>query len=204
MNINYIDDSPEGVARKEIIENLLPKQTIISRILEPSIEKRLFHILEKCVREELEIYKSYPKRTYKSVEEAKEMTKDFNPGHPKTCFMGKAFKSNYNVTDSELYEYRKAIGTIPHPVWGKCTLLEIWGADHIKDHRKMVLGAFKYAVGINKNCPTITMHVNPLFQNSKSGVYDITDEEKEDQEYRELLMAKALFYGVNEPKKRKK
>lgn len=201
MNINYSfsDDEPN---RKELIENVLPKQTIISSILEPSIESRLFGILAKCVREELEIYRNYPKRTLKELEEAKKQVKDFDPRHPTTCFMGKAFKGNYKLTDAELTRYRQAVGTIPHPIWGKCTLLEIWGGDHIAEYKEMVLGAFKYGAGINKNCPTIHVHVNPLFQNSKSGVFTVTDEEKEEEEYRELLLAKALFYGVKEPRKK--
>ncbi|AHK11371.1 hypothetical protein F132_24 [Flavobacterium sp. phage 1/32] len=203
MNVSYTlsDDEPN---RKELIENILPKQTIIASILEPSIENRLFSVLAKCVKEELEIYRKYPKRTLKEIEEAKAQVKDFDPRHPKTCFMGKAFKSNYHITDAELNMYRRAVGTIPHPIWGKCTLLEIWGGDHIADYKEMVIGAFKYGAGINKNCPTIHVHVNPLFQNSKSGTFTVTEEEKEEQEYKELLMAKALFYGVKEPKRKKR
>lgn len=117
---------------------------------------------------------------------------------------GKAFKHNYKITDGELARYRQAVGTIPHPIWGKCTLLEIWGGDHIGEYREMVIGAFKYGAGLIKNCPPIKVHVNPLFQNSKSGEFKITEEEREEQEYQEILMAKALFYGVNEPKKRKR
>ena len=118
--------------------------------------------------------------------------------------MGKAFKGNSGFTDSELSYYRKRIGTIPHPTWGDCTLLEIWGGDHIANHKKMVLDAFKYGLGLIKNCPTISIHVNPLFQNKKSGIFTVTEEEKEEAEYRELLLAKALFFGVNEPKSNKK
>lgn len=195
------DDSPERTAE---IEALLPKQTIIETILEPSIEKRLFKVLEQCLKAELEIYKKYPKRTFKNPEEAKKEIVDFDPRHPSTCFMGKAFKANTTWTDVELDRYRKAIGTIPHPVWGKCTLLEIWGGDHIADHRQMVLGAFKYAAGINKNCPPLKFYVNPLFQNKKSGDFKKTQVEIEDEEYRELLLAQALVFGVNTPKKKKR
>lgn len=204
--IDYIEGSfEEREERRRSIEAILPKQTIISSILEPSIEKRLFNVLAECVREELEVYKNFPKRTLMAEsEKAKEDIKDFDPRHPKTCFMGKAFKGNYKYTDADLAMYREAIGTIPHPTWGKCTLLEIWGGDHIAEHKQMVLGAFKYAAGIIKNCPTIKFHVNPLFQNKKSGEFKITDEEKEENEYRELLMAKALFYGVKEPRNAKK
>ena len=34
--------------------------------------------------------------------------------------------------------------------------------------------------------------------------YDLSEEEKEEQEYRELLMAKALFYVVKEPRNYKR
>lgn len=206
MNINYIEGTElEREARRELIESILPKQTIISSILEPSIEERLFNILSKCIKEELEVYRKFPKRTaLKEESTAKLEVKDFDPRHPTTCFMGKAFKSNNKITDSELRDYRNAIGTIPHPVWGKCTLLEIWGGDHIAEHKEMVIAAFKYGAGIIKNCPTIKVFINPLFQNKDSGIFTVTDEEREEHEYHELLLAKALFYGVKEPSKRRK
>lgn len=207
MNINFIDGNKtpeERQERQNLIDGLLPKQTLIASILEPSIEKKLFGIIAKMIKTELEIYRQYPKRTMPDAEVKKEMVKDFDPRHPKTCFMGKAFKSNYNATDVELAKYRKAIGTIPHPLWGDCTLLEIWGGDHMKDYGKMVIAAFKYGAGIIDTCPPIKVHVNPLFQNSKSGEFQTTDEEKEEAEYHEMLLAKALFYGVKEPKKRRR
>jgi hypothetical protein len=206
MILQYNEGTKDEInARKELIESILPKQTIISSILEPSIEERLFNILAKCVREELEIYRKFPKRTaLKEESTAKPEVKDFDPRHPTTCFMGKAFKGNYKHTDAELAWYRNAVGTIPHPVWGKCTLLEIWGGDHIAEHKEMVIAAFKYGAGINKKCPTIKFHINPLFQNKKSGTFTVTDEEREEQEYKEILLHKALFYGVKEPSKRRK
>lgn len=203
MNIRFTDsqDSPE---RYEIIKSILPTESIISQILEPSIEKKLFTIISKCIKAELEIYRKYPKKPIANDNTDKEKVKDFDPRNNETCFMGKAFKKNGNLTDAELSDYRKAMGTIPHPVWGNCTLLEIWGGDHFEEHNKMVVNAFKYGIGLIDTCPTIKVFVNPLFQNKKSKDFQLSDDQREYQEQMEMLLEKAMIFGVNEPKKRKR
>lgn len=202
MNIKFVDNSPEGQAREQQIAAVLPKETIISQILEPSIEKRLFGILAACISAELEIYRAYPKKPDKVI--TKETVKEFDPTNNESCFMGKGFRGNSEVQDSELSDYRKAIGTIPHPVWGNCTLLEIWGGDHFEDHNKMVVDAFKYGAGLISTKPTIKVFVNPLFQNSKSKKFRLSEAQKEHKEFMDDLLAKALVFGVKEPKKRKR
>ena len=200
MILNYVGDDAEN--RKEIIEKILPKETIISSILEPSIESKLFGLLAKCIREELEIYRKFPKKTF-STENPKEQVKTFDPRNNGTCFMGKGFRANSEVTDKDLVNYRKAIGTINHPIWGDCTLLEIWGGDHFEEYNKMVVGAFKYGMNLTDKCPVIKVHVNPLFQNRKSKEMLLTDAQKQYKKDMEMLMAKAMVYGVKEPKKRR-
>lgn len=193
MNIKYID-AEDSNERDELIKQLLPKQTIISEVLEPLIEKTLFKAMAKCVRMELEIYHNYPKK--KREESKKEIKKTFDPRNNGSCFMAKAFKSNDDIVDAELTDYRKAIGTIPHHVWGNCTLLEIWGGDHFEDHPKMVNGAFAYGLGFRKTCPTIKFYVNPIFKNRASKNFKLSDAQREQQAYMDELMTKAMLYGV--------
>lgn len=201
--VNYKDekDSPE---RDQLIKDLLPKESIISQFLEPAIEKKLFAILAKCIRAELEIYRKYPKKPIDPINLDKNKVKDFDPRNNGTCFMGKGFKSNDSWTDAELRKYRKAIGTIPHPVWGNCTLMEIWGGDHFEEHNKMVVGAFKYGIGLIKNCPPIKIHVNPLFQNKKSKNFKLSESQQQYNDDMEMLLAKAQVFGVKEPKKKRR
>lgn len=205
MNIRFTNekDTPE---RFEKIKEILPKESIISSILEPSIEKKLFNTIAQCIRTELEIYRQYPKNTNFSGEPEKpvEMVKTFDPRNNDTCFMGKAFKANSHMTDIELTQYRRAIGTVNHPIWGDCTLLEIWGGDHFEDHNKMVVAAFKYGMNMIQTCPPIKVHVNPLFQNKKSKSFKLSVAQQEYKDGMEMLLAKAMFYGVNEPKRKKK
>lgn len=188
------EDSPE---RDELINQVLPKQTIISEILEPLIEKRLFKELAECVRRELEIYRNYPKKI--SKEPLTEQVKTFNPTNNGTCYMGKAFKGNDILLDAELARYRKAIGTIPHYVWGNCTLLEIWGGDHFEDYPKMVIGAFEYGMKLRDTCPKIIFYTNPLFKNQKSKEFRLSASQIEEKEFMDELMAKAIVYGVKTP-----
>lgn len=194
MLIQYKDefDSP---AREAAIRELLPKQTIICDVLEPLISKTLFKALAKCVRTELEIYRNYPKKP--SPDPVEEMLDTFNPTNNETCYMGKGFKSNDgDLVDAELYAYRRAIGTIPHYVWGDVTLLEIWGGDHFEDHKHMVTGAFEYGMKLRDNCPVIKFFVNPLFKNKKSKEFRLSKKQVEEREYMDDLMARAMVYGV--------
>jgi hypothetical protein len=199
MTINFKgpEDSKE---RDELIKSILPQESIVSSILEPAIEKTLFNTLAKCIRAEIEIYRKYPKLGVKKEKEAvKEAVKTFDPRNNGTCFVGKAFRSNNDHTDGELVKYRKAIGTIPHPIWGDCTLMEIWGGDHFEEHNKMVTKAFKYGMNLIDTCPVIKVHVNPLFQNKKSKKFLLTDAQKEHQEYMDDLLSKAMVFGVKTP-----
>lgn len=194
--IRFKEESDEP-NRAEIIDNLLPKETLIDEILEPKIEERMFPIIAKCVREELEIYRAFPKRTHKE-DKPREVEKSFSPLNNKTCFMGQAFKSNDEWVDAELVEYRKRVGTIDHPIWGNCTLLEIWAADHFKDHREMVQNAFNYGFGYRNTKPPIKVFVNPLFKNKLSGKFELDKEQKEYKKNMDDFMDKAF---VNQWKK---
>lgn len=201
MNVRY-RDSEDSQERDELIKEVLPQQTIISEILEPIIEKRLFKELAECVRRELDIYRNFPKKTNK--EPIKEQIKTFDPRNNNSCFMGKAFKANEEIQDAELTQYRRAIGTIPHHVWGNVTLLEIWGGDHFEEHTKMVLGAFEYGMRLRETCPRIKFFVNPLFKNQKSKEFKLSDYQKEQKEYMDELMARAMTFGVRTPAEARK
>jgi len=61
MILNYIDDSPEGIKRKELIKSILPEQPFTCTILEPAI-KRMFPTIVRCIRAELEVYRAHRKR----------------------------------------------------------------------------------------------------------------------------------------------
>lgn len=198
MNVRFRDnqDTPE---RDKKIKEALPKQTLISTILEPAIESRMFDVIAECIKSELEVYRKYPKK--EKVEEKKEqMEETFDPRNNGTCFMGNAFKANDHVVDAELIKYRRAIGTIIHPIWGDCTLLEIWGGDHFEEHNDMVTGAFRYGMNLSDECPEIKVYVNPLFQNKKSKTFHLTEEQQQYKDDMEMLLAKAIVFGVREPK----
>jgi hypothetical protein len=196
MNIKQYDeeDTPERDAK---IKEVLPKQTIISTVLEPLIEKLLFKPLAECVRQELEVYRAYPKK--KPDEPLKEMVDTFDPTNNESCYMGKGFKGNDELIDIELVHYRQAIGTIPHFIWGNCTLLEIWGGDHFEEHKDMVLGAFEYGMKIRDDCPEIKFYTNPLFKNQRSKTFRLSDKQRKEKEYMDELMAHALVFGVKTP-----
>lgn len=198
MNIKIIEDG-DGPKRDALIKKTLPKETIISTILEPSIEERLFDIIAECIKKELEIYRSYPKNSEGSKKKAKAI-ETFDPRNNETCFMGKAFRGNSELTDYELTIYRKAIGTIHHPVWGDCTLLEIWGGDHFEDYNEMVVGAFKYGMNLTNVCPEIKVFTNPLFQNKKSKAFRLSEAQQNYKDEMDMLLAKAMVFGVKDPK----
>lgn len=199
---NLQDSSPEGLRRSKTLKEILPKETIIATVLEPVIEKRLFDILATCVQQELEIYRKYPKA--KAKEKKEEVVKTFDPRNNKSCFMGKGFQHNDSLTNSDLNEYRKAIGTIKHPVWGDCTLMEIWGGDHFEEHNKMVVDAFKYGMNLIDKAPKIKFFVNPLFQNKKSKEFKLSPAQIEYNKEREELLAKAMVFGVRSPAEAKR
>lgn len=199
MIVNYIETNKK---RLKAIHEVLPKETIISTTLEPSIELHLFDVIASCIRQELEVYRKYPKRI--SEQETKEeMVKTFDPRNNESCFMGKGFKANSHITDMELRDYRKAIGTIPHPTWGDVTLMEIWGGDHFEEHRDMVTGAFAYGSNMRDDCPEIKVFVNPLFQNKRSKEFKLSAAQKEYKDDMDELLAKAIVFGVMTPKQAK-
>lgn len=203
MHIEFHDknDTP---ARKAKIKEVLPKETFIASILEPSIEKHLFGVLAECIKKELEVYRAYPKNpNFGTNETTEQKIESFDPRSNETCFMGKGFRANASATDVELAKYRKAVGTINHPVWGDCTLMEIWGGDHFEEHTDMVKDAFKYGMGTIDVCPTIKVYVNPLFQNKHSKTFKISEAQQQYKDDMDMLLAKAIVWGVKEPKKRK-
>lgn len=199
MQVNFIDENSEK--RNKLISKILPDKTIIETVLEPQIEKVLFGTIADCIRQELEIYRRFPKRT---EEKKAEMIKTFNPTNNETCFMGKGFKANNHVTDSDLYLYRNKIGKVNHPIWGDVTLMEIWGGDHFEEHNEMVVNAFKYGMNIIDECPEIKVFVNPLFQNKKSKNLKLSTAQQEYKDEMDMLLAKAMIFGVKDVKQAKR
>ncbi len=197
MIVKY-GDSEDSESRDALISEILPKETFVKRIIEPEIENCLFNALSECVRGELELLRIYPKKV--GEEPVEEKAKTFDPTNNSTCFMGKAFKSNNKLVDVELVRYRKAVGTVPHWVWGNSTLLEIWGGDHFEDYQEMVIGAFEYAFRLREDCPEIVFHTNPLFKNEKSKEFKLSESQREEKEFLDDLFARALVYGVKDVK----
>lgn len=203
MRIKYGDQSPEGKAREALIEQVLPKKTLIETMLRPKLDV-MKPLLLKMLYAELEIYRAYPKKPLETVEKAKEAEKTFDPRNNKTCFQGKGFRGNDDITDNELYEYRKAVGTFNHSEWGDCTLLEVWGGDHFELYPAMVKAAFKYGSGINKTRPILKFHVNPLFKNKHTGVTKLSKEQKAHKKVMDHLLAEAQMFGTKAPARIKK
>lgn len=198
MNLKLVQSDKE-----EALKPFLPEETIIDRIIKPKVES-MFPTLLRALKEEIEIYRSMPKESItdddvptKSDHEKEWDEKKFDPRHPTTCFMGKAFKQKPGFTTSALELYRKRIGTIQHQVWGNVTLLEIWGGDHYKNYPKMVEGVFRYAYGVRKTLPRgVKFYINPLTPNDLTGSMNSTKAEKEQREYFEDLYARAQVFGV--------
>ena len=203
MYLKRIDTTPKGLARTALIESILPKETLIKTMLTPKLNSMTPTLL-KMLYAELEVYRQFPKTPLEDIEKAKKEVKTFDPRNHTSCFQGKAFKVKDNTWgDAELQDYRNAVGTFHHAEWGDATLLEIWGGDHFKDYPKMVKAAFKYGANINKTKPVLKFHINPLFMNKKSGKTKMTPEQKQYQEDMDLLLHKAMIYGVKGPKRRR-
>ena len=199
MYMRYMGSGPEWDARVKKIEDLLPKQTLVDTFLMPKLNL-MYPVLLKMLYAELEIYREYPKKPLEESGKAKVEVKTFDARNHTTCFQGKAF----DVTDSEwgdadLQDYRTAVGTFNHAEWGNATLMEIWGGDHMKDHKDMVIQAFKYGANLIKTRPVLRFHVNPLFMNNKSGRTKLTDEQKIYKYDSDLLLAEAQVYGTRTP-----
>lgn len=76
--------------------------------------------------------------------------------------------------------------------------------DHFEEYNEMVVGAFKYGMNMTNKCPEIKVFVNPLFQNKKSKNFKISAAQQQYKDDMELLLAKAMVFGVNDPKQQKK
>lgn len=196
MIIQLVDNT-DNEERNLLIDNLLPKESIIQPVIEV-IESYLFNVLTECLKKEIEIYRKYPKKI--NQEDFDNIINTFEPRMSSNCFMGKAFKYNDQIINYELTMYRKRIGTIDHVEWGNATLLEIWAADHFKNHKKMVVDTFKYGMCLTDELPDIKFFINPLFKNQNSGKIKPTQSAKEQEKYLNELLRKAIKYGVKGPK----
>jgi len=168
-SFKFIDESPEGKKREELINKVLPKEPITGPGINDKILKSTKKEAIEMLKAEIEVYRAFPKK-------GEYMPAEFNPQNSRKCFMGQAFTANgagfEGWTDYDLKRYREAVGKIDHAEWGNCTLLEIWGGDHFKDHKKMVTDVFMYGWGKLDKLPRITFHINPFNRNSKSGKWD--------------------------------
>lgn len=168
MLINFKDNNPE---REKKVKEVLPAVPFTQSIVFPALWELMLEPLLRALIAEIEVYKAYPKRGKFDLEA-------FNPRNNKTCFMGLGFKANDNWTDAELRDYRKAVGTFSHEVWGKgVTLLEIWGGDHFEKYPKMVREVFKYAYGGRKTRPEVKFHVMPLVITEHTGTMIYNEEQ---------------------------
>jgi hypothetical protein len=199
MNVRYTDSSPEGKARVALIKKILPKKSLVETFLAPKV-KAMYPTLLNMLYAELEIYRAYPKKPLEESGKAKAAVKTFEPRNHTTCFQGKAFKvKDRTFGDADLVDYRRAIGTFNHAEWGDATLMEIWAGDHMKDHSKMVIKAFKYGANLIKTRPVLKFHVNPLFKNRTSGKTMLTKEQEIYNYDQDLLLAKAMTWGARTP-----
>jgi hypothetical protein len=204
MYVRYTDTSTEGNKRRELIKKILPKDTLVDTFLMPKVES-MYPTLLKMLYAELEIYRAYPKKPLEESGKAKASVKTFEPRNHTSCFQGKAFRVKDNsFGDADLRDYRRAVGTFNHAEWGDATILEIWGGDHMKDHPKMVTQAFKYGANLINTRPKLKFHVNPLFMNGKTGKTLLTDDQKIYSYDQDLLLAKAMTWGVKTQKEAEK
>lgn len=172
-----MNDTPE---KKHYREEVMPKIPLTHSILVPAIKELLHDALIQTLKAEIELYKNYPKNN------AKADFDKFNPRNHKTCFMSLGFiQGNGDFSDSDLQQYRKQIGTINHPVWGNCTLLEIWGGDHFESHQDMVRGVFSYCYHKRKTLPILKFESIPFIITEFTGteLLDENDLEKFKFEY---------------------
>jgi hypothetical protein len=200
MYVRYSDTSPEGLARTKIIKNILPKESLVQTFLAPKVDA-MYPTLLKMLYAELEIYKAYPKKPLEESGKAKAAVKTFEPRNHTTCFQGKAFEvKDKTFGDADLRDYRQAIGTFNHAECGDATLMEIWAGDHMKEYPKMVIQAFKYGANLIKTRPVLKFNINPLFMNKTSGKTLLTKEQKIYNYDQDLLLAKAMTWGVRTAK----
>lgn len=188
MLLRYNDTPERAALRKEI----LPKQDMIEAIMIPALKSKMKSVFVDILKQEIEIYKAFPKSGKMDV-------KTFDTRNHKTCFQGQAHDvKNGPVQSADLAEYRQAVGTLPHSVWGRCTLLEIWGADHFEKFPLMVTNVFRYCKGELKNCPTVKFEVMPLFNYSETGKYKTDEDDREValNRYRIQMNGERAEYGL--------
>lgn len=167
-------------SEQKFIDELLPKVPLTESILIPTLLKCAKKPMLEMIKQEIEIYKKYPKNGKMDV-------KTFDTRNHKTCFMGQGFRvTNSEWGDADLAEYRKAIGTIHHGTWGNCTLLEAWAGDHYYEYTSMVKGVFSYTRGDRDTLPTIKIHILPIFSNKRSGRWQLDDDDKVKYEHQWL------------------
>lgn len=199
MLIKYIDSSQEGKKREAKIKSILPEKTLVETMLMPKLDM-MNPLLLRMLYAELEIYREYPKKPLEESGKARAEIKTFDARNHTTCFQGKAFSvKDHTFGDSDLQDYRNAIGTFNHAEWGDATLMEIWGGDHMKDYPDMVRQAFKYGANLINTRPVLKFHINPLFMNKKTGKTKLTEDQKIHKYDQDLLLAKALTWGVRTP-----
>jgi hypothetical protein len=168
----------DTLEKKKFREKHLPKITLIKSILEPALHELLQDALLQTLRAEIEVYKAFPKNN------ANPDINTFNPTNHKKCFMGLGFgQRNGGFSDADLRDYRKAIGTIHHPEWGNCTLLEIWGGDHFVRYPKMVKGVFLYCYNKRKTLPKLFFESTPFLKTELTGITQPDEDDKEAQRH---------------------
>lgn len=189
----------EQQKRAKLIEKVLPETPIVDSFLQPKLMGAMKQPLLEALKQEIEIYKAYPKK-------GKYNPKEFNPRTNTQCFMGQGFMANGHGFegwhDHDLNVYRKRVGTIAHKEWGDCTLLEIWAGDHFESHKKMVTGVFKYSWGDRATLPKLDFYVNPFYRNTNSGKFDLTEEIKKHKANVELLESIAGYVYIRDRMKK--
>lgn len=195
--------------RKEEIDRILPKQPLVTEFMRPvimALNKKWVPVLKL----EIEIYKAM---LVNRPEKPKE-PETFDPRSNMTCFMGKGFERNGGTgsfmeqswTDWELEVYRKRVGTIKHARWGKCTLLEIWGADHFTDYPDMVRVVFEYTTGTRDKLPKLMFVSSPILITELTGKKKLTKEQVEAKRENENIIADGVrvAMGIKLKKNRNK
>ena len=151
-----------------------PLTEALKEAFNKTFEQTLAPIMRDALLEEIEIFRAIDKPNNRFNLDS------FNPTTNGDCFMGQGFFANGDMIDEDLEIYRKRVGTIEHPVWGNCTLLEIWGADHFNGHRDMVRSVWEYVTGKTDAQPEIAIHVNAfgysLAAHQQSENYEIIQE----------------------------
>jgi hypothetical protein len=198
-SFKFTDNSPEGKAREELINNLLPKEPITGVGIHDKILKSTKKQAIEMLKQEIEIYRTFPKKGEFNPE-------IFTPRNSRQCFMGQGFRANgrgfEGWTDHDLVRYRHAVGTIDHPTWGNVTLLEIWGGDHFEKWPKMVKEVFLYGWGQRDTMPKVTFHISPWAKNDKSGTWDPDPDEIRTAEHREHLIKIAHYIEIRDRMKK--